>query len=167
MPELHQLTFDGAMLQRGFWLYVWEITLPDSTTCLYVGRTGDSSSPHAQSPFSRLTQHLGTNTKANALRRNLKARGVDANQCRSFELIAFGPILPEVEDPAHHPMARDRIASLEKALCDALHQSGYDVLNRVFCRKPLNQELWNIVGPAFTARFPNLSTHSSPSLADR
>lgn len=38
------VTLDGAMLRRGFWLYVWEITTPNGDKVLYVGRTGDSSS---------------------------------------------------------------------------------------------------------------------------
>jgi len=25
-PALHQLSLPGAMLARGFWLYVWEVT---------------------------------------------------------------------------------------------------------------------------------------------
>ena len=49
MPETFTVTLDGAMLRRGFWLYVWEITTPNGEKVLYVGRTGDSSSPNAQS----------------------------------------------------------------------------------------------------------------------
>ena len=41
--SLHQLAFDGALLARGFWLYVWEITPKDGGKVHYVGRTGDSS----------------------------------------------------------------------------------------------------------------------------
>lgn len=53
------VAFDGAFLRRGFWLYVWEVVAPDGAEYLYVGRTGDSSSPYAQSPFVRMGQHLG------------------------------------------------------------------------------------------------------------
>ncbi len=56
MLKTHYMKFDGALLERGFWLYVWEIT-GDSSHHVYVGRTGDSSSPHAQSPFKRIGQH--------------------------------------------------------------------------------------------------------------
>jgi hypothetical protein len=56
---LQQLSIPGALLERGFWLYVWEVLTEDGNTVLYVGRTGDSSSAHAQSPFNRLSQHLG------------------------------------------------------------------------------------------------------------
>lgn len=153
---LHHVTFAGGMLKRGFWLYVWEITLPDSCSCLYVGRTGDSSSPHAQSPFSRLTQHLGNNVRANALRRNLQKRGIDANDCQAFDLIAYGPILPETADMVAHQPSRNRVAGLEKALCDALRASGYDVLNTVTSRFQPYPELWQPVLAAFSNRFPKL-----------
>ncbi len=46
----YSMTFDGALLERGFWLYVWRI-IEGTRTVLYVGRTGDSSSPNASSPF--------------------------------------------------------------------------------------------------------------------
>jgi hypothetical protein len=51
--KAYAMSFDGALLGRGFWLYVWRIT-DDSRSALYVGRTGDSSSPHASSPFKRI-----------------------------------------------------------------------------------------------------------------
>ncbi len=44
--------FDGAFLRRGFWLYVWEVTVPNGATIVYVGRTGDSSSPNAQGDWA-------------------------------------------------------------------------------------------------------------------
>jgi len=37
-PSLHQLAFDGALLERGFWLYIWEITTKERETVHYVGR---------------------------------------------------------------------------------------------------------------------------------
>ena len=75
-PGLQTLTFDGAILQRGFWLYVWEITPAGAAPLYYVGRTGESSSTHAQSPFNRMGQHLGFKEASNALRRQLLAQGV-------------------------------------------------------------------------------------------
>ena len=84
-----------------------------------------------------------------------------------FDLVAFGPILPEVEDPTLHPASRDRIASLEKALCDALRECGYDVLNTVNCRKPLDGELWESVFTSFSSRFPGLKKLDRTSVARR
>ena len=53
----YQMAFNGEVLERGFWLYVWEIA-QGSQVHLYVGRTGDSSSARALSPFNRIGQHL-------------------------------------------------------------------------------------------------------------
>jgi hypothetical protein len=75
MPETFVVTLDGAMLRRGFYLYVWEITPPDGKKVLYVGRTGDSSSPNAQSLFNRLGQNLGTLATSSMVRNNLEKRG--------------------------------------------------------------------------------------------
>jgi hypothetical protein len=75
-PATHAFAFSGQLLQRGFWLYVWEIQPRDGATIYYVGRTGDSSSQNAQSPFNRMGQHLGFNVKSNILRRRLKNAGI-------------------------------------------------------------------------------------------
>ena len=60
---MQQVRFEGALLERGFWLYVWRVR-QESREVLYVGRTGDSSSRFAASPFSRLSQHLDIRPKA-------------------------------------------------------------------------------------------------------
>lgn len=72
MLQSYTMRFDGHLLNRGFWLYVWEIKGPQSHH-IYVGRTGDSSSPHASSLFKRIGQHLDhrPNAKGNALGRQL------------------------------------------------------------------------------------------------
>jgi hypothetical protein len=155
-PQLHRLSLPGALLARGFWLYVWSVVTGDGREVLYVGRTGDSSSANAQSPFTRLSQHLGSNKHANALRRHLNSRNIDPCSCRSFDMIAYGPILPEVDTKENHQPSRDKIAALEKALYDELVQAGYTVLNDVKCRKPLDAALWAEVREAFSARFPRV-----------
>src|SRR2546430_5631539 len=75
--ESYSIKFDGRVLERGFWLYVIDIFTPEGRR-LYVGRTGDSSSCNAGSPFSRIGQHLDcrANAKGNALARNLRAVGI-------------------------------------------------------------------------------------------
>lgn len=155
-PELHHLSLPGAMLARGFWLYVWEVTDNSGKEWLYVGRTGDSSSPNAQSPFSRLSQHLGSNQRGNALRRNLVRVGVDADGCRSFELTCYGPILPECASMEEHSPSRDIIAGLEKGLRDALHTAGYLLLNEVKSRHPIDELKMAEVLKAFSGRFSRL-----------
>jgi hypothetical protein len=155
-PALHQLEFDGALLARGFWLYVWEITTKDGGKVHYVGRTGDSSSLNAQSPFARLSQHLGWNEKSNALRRNLEAHKLIAEECQAFRLFACGPIFHESKSEVKHRHSRDVVAALEKALADAMHAAGYELLNEVKCRKALDPDLWREVAGTFGKHFQNL-----------
>ena len=158
-PALHQLSLPGAMLARGFWLYVWEVTDVSGEKWLYIGRTGDTSSPNAQSPFSRLSQHLSQNPKSNALRRNLVRAGVDADTCSSFDLFCYGPILAERPTVESHRPARDTIAGLEKGLRDALYNAGYRVLNEVKCKQPIEPILMGKVVAAFAKNFVKLNSH--------
>jgi hypothetical protein len=125
--DVCRMEFSGKLLKRGFWLYIWDIK--GDKRHLYVGRTGDSSSANASSPFRRIGQHLDTslNAKGNALGRRLKEAGVDPETC-TFEMIALGPIFEEQDTkPAHYPL-RDKTAALERALAEELKQRGYEVL---------------------------------------
>lgn len=153
----HELRFDGQLLQRGFWLYVWEVTPPTGKPMHYVGRTGDASSPNAQSPFARMSQHLGFAKTSMMLRKHLDARGVNPPSC-SFRLIAHGPILPEAECKTWevHRERRDVLAAMERVLCEELKAAGYDVLNTVSSRKVLNAEVYATVRAAFAAHFPSI-----------
>jgi hypothetical protein len=151
MLRSYGMRFDGNLLNRGFWLYVWEIKGPTSHH-VYVGRTGDSSSPHASSPFKRIGQHLdpAPNAKGNALRRHLERTGVNFNQC-SFEMIAIGPIWQEkITFDAHRPI-RDRMAALERAIADELRNRGYVVLGTHPRRgnpdAALLDEIWTLLNP--------------------
>ena len=90
--QSYGMRFDGHLLNRGFWLYVWEIK-GSLSHHIYVGRTGDSSSPHASSPFKRIGQHLdpAPNAKGNALGKQLKRSRAKYEE-GSFEMPAIGPI---------------------------------------------------------------------------
>ena len=157
MPAtIHKLTLPVPMIERGFWLYVWRIKAPDGKLLLYVGRTGDSSSKNASAPFSRMGQHLSTNDKANAIRRHLAKRNICPEDCISIELVAYGPRFLEAENWDDHTKRRDKVAALEKALADGLSSGGYDVLNKVNSRKPLDANLWAEVKEAFSKDFPCL-----------
>lgn len=126
--DICRMEFNGKLLKRGFWLYIWDIR-EDRKRHLYVGRTGDSSSPHASSPFRRIGQHLDSrlNAKGNALGRQLKTANIDPEVC-TFEMTAIGPIFEEQTSmPAHVPL-RDKTAALERGLADELKKRGYDVL---------------------------------------
>jgi hypothetical protein len=122
------IRFEGHVLNRGFWLYVIDIRGRQARH-LYVGRTGDSSSANAASPFSRIGQHLDsrTNAKGNALARNLAKVGLEPASC-DLEMIAIGPIYPEQLDFETHKPFRDRLAALEWGVAQALRQRGYSVL---------------------------------------
>jgi hypothetical protein len=162
-PATHEVRFTGGLLERGFWLYVWEITTPQNSQLHYVGRTGDSSSAHAQSPFNRIGQHLGFKKESNALRRHLRERGFDAEDC-SFCLLAYGPIFPEALHQEGHRESRDKIAAMEKALACAMVEAGYEVMNRVSCRFKLDELAFVEVRSAFEASFPKLGDSKVPSV---
>ncbi len=143
--EVHGLAFSGRLLQRGFWIYVWRITTPQEE-CLYVGRTGDSSSPNAASPFGRMGQHLDfrENAKGNAMMRHLRARGLDPTRC-NFQVAAVGPIFPEQQTRNDHDPYRDRVAALECALAKRLKKWGHDVLGSHASLKKLDHDLFEKV----------------------
>ena len=153
----YDLAFNGALLNRGFWLYVWEITLPGGANLYYVGRTGDSSSTNAQSPFNRMGQHLGFNARSNVLRRHLRRKDIDPERC-AFRLVAHGPVLKEATTRAGHLKARDRVAALEKALATAMAVADYDVINTINCRIELDAETFVGVRAAFAVHFKNLAS---------
>jgi transposase-like protein len=150
----------SQLLRRWFFLTCWN--WPCGAKVYYVGRTGDSSSRHAQSPFARLSQHLGSNKNSNSLRTNLKKKNLVAQECSAFQLFAHGPIFPEGRDDSQHKRFRDIVAALEKALAEAMDWAGYPMLNEVRCRKPLDPSAWRKVLPAFRKHFHALG-HSHPS----
>lgn len=125
-----KVSFDGAILQRGFWLYAWRIT-HKKREVFYVGRTGDSSSRYAASPFSRLSQHLDVrpNATANMLLRHVRKLGFAPLECK-YDLVAFGPIFAEQGNLEDHRKYRDRIAPLETALAVLLREANYEVIGK-------------------------------------
>jgi hypothetical protein len=154
--RLLKLTFSPDLLRRGFWLYVWNISLRTGPNVYYVGRTGGSSSLKAQSPFSRVSGHLGPNKHANALRRHLAKHQIEFDDCDQLELVAVGPLFPEAGGEAEHRTRGDKTAALERDLCDAMRAAEYRVLNNVSCRIPTDAALWATVRERFADRFPKL-----------
>jgi predicted DCC family thiol-disulfide oxidoreductase YuxK len=153
------------MLKRGFWLYVWRVETPQGEM-LYVGRTGDNSSPHATAPYTRMGQHLGSIKTQNALRQHLRKKGLQPEDCTSFHLVSHGPIYPEVEHApglnraelmAKHLPLRDMVGAMEKALAEELKQAGYQVLNSVRWKHPHDPAIWETVRAAFAEHFPKLA----------
>jgi len=151
----HTLTLPAAMLKRGFWLYVWRVEGPEGIY-LYVGRTGDSSSPNAKPPYQRMGQHLGHQKNQNALRKYLERRGIKPERCHTFHLVAHGPLFPQAVDMNSHKRPRNIVAALEKALAVALIEAGYEVMNKVNSRMPLDRKRFAQARRAFAAAFPKL-----------
>ena len=158
-PVTHEFAFGGAILERGFWLYVWDIATQGNDHLYYIGRTGDSSSNNAQSPFNRMAQHLGINKNSNVLRRRLEKLGIEANKC-AFRLVAYGPILEEAKTLEQHRNRRDRIAAVEKALADTMTEAGYKVINLVHGCTQLDIEAFAKVRVAFAKHFEKLLQRS-------
>lgn len=166
MPATHCLTLPGAMLRRGFWLYVWRVEDAEGDEWLYIGRTGDNSSPHASAPYTRMGQHLGTMKNQNALRARLKDKGIEAEDCRNFHLVSHGPLYPEVAKAegldrdtlmALHRPFRDEVGAYERDLALALKEAGYRVLNTVKCKWSGNPARWLEIRAAFAHHFPRLA----------
>jgi hypothetical protein len=158
------LNLPGKMLARGMWLYVWRVETPEGEM-LYVGRTGDSSSPHATARYTRMGQHLGFSKAANSLRRLLTENSIAPEECAHYELISHGPVYAEIglkegqlrdEQMQLHKPVRDKMAGLEKKLRDALNDSGYRVLNTVHSKKEYAKDGWNEVLEAFSKHFPKM-----------
>lgn len=163
-PSTWKMTLPGPMLQRGFWLYVWQVETPKGEM-LYVGRTGDNSSPHATAPYTRMGQHLGFQKTQNALRKQLAKRGVDPEECGAFHLISHGPIYPEIEKTEgadrkvlmeRHTPLRNLVGAMEKALAEELAAAGYDVMNEVKWSHPHDEAVWTAAREAFAEHFPKL-----------
>ena len=102
-------------------------------------------------------QHLGTNKRSNALRRHLEERCIQPEACDSFEMIAYGPLFPEAQDQPVHNEQRDKVAALERELAETLTCVGYNVLNKVSSKKPLDSDLWVQVRKAFLVHFPEMA----------
>jgi hypothetical protein len=123
---------------------------------LYVGRTGDNSSPFASPPYQRVGQHLGSHKTQNQLRKHLAKQGFLPEDCSRFKFIAHGPLFEQQTDMEKHRGPRDKVAALEKKLAETLVGVGYKVLNSVKCKAPLDNKMWGRVRAAFAIHFRKL-----------
>ena len=164
-PSTHTLNFDGPMTRRGFWLYVCRIiTSDEEEESLYVGMNGDSSSKNASSPFTRMGQHLGNNHNNNQIRKHLRDKHeIEPETCTTFEMVAHGPFFSESDTWLEHKKSRDIVAAMEKALADALHCGGYEVVSTNNSKKHLDDDLWNEVRAAFACHFDQICLASKHS----
>ncbi len=120
----------------------------------YVGRTGDKSSGVSQSPFDRFSKHLGSNKNNNALLRHLEKHCIIPERC-TFRFHAFGPLF--TDSTADHGQLCDLVSGLEKALAEDMKASGYELLNQIHCRKPIDQRWRRKMLAHFKSSFPKLA----------
>ena len=128
--QSYVVSFDGRLLDRGFWLYVWRVRASNREVW-YVGRTGDNPSHNAASPFGRLSQHLDLRpaATANMLVRNLRGCGMNASKC-TFRLLSIGPLFPEQDTLEKHKPLRDKTALLEAELAEFVRSTGRTVIGK-------------------------------------
>lgn len=151
-----RMKFDGALLQRGFWIYVWRVS-QGADVYVYVGRTGDSSSPNASSPFNRIGQHLDfrSNAKGNSLSKRLKEAGIVPASC-SFEMVAIGPLFPEADSMETHRPVRDQVGAVENALATLLRGGGYTVLGKHSSKAAVDHVMMRGITEIVDREFPNV-----------
>lgn len=151
--RIHRVSFDGSLLERGFWLYAW-LLKNGVEKAVYVGRTGDSSSQFAASPFSRLSRHLDVrpSATANMLLRQVKKLGWNPFNCQ-YELVAFGPIFPEQTELDLHRSKRDIIAPLETELASLFRGEGFNVVGSHGKQRPTDKFLSDQIAAAFHKAF--------------
>ena len=142
--KTHEMKFEGELLSRGFWLYVWEVNNKGKLQ-YYIGRTGDSSSIKASSPFVRSARHLdfSPNAKGNTLLRQLGTRLTrqQISKCK-FRLIAVGPLFKESKRLPLHRRRRDVLAALESKVAKHFQEKkGRDVIGSHNTRKSCTSKL--------------------------
>jgi len=142
--------FSGEISKRGFWIYIYKIN-NNNSDYYYVGRTGDSSSVNAGSPFRRMLSHFSNNKKDNALTRNLNEAGILIEES-NFKLYSFGPLYPEQDCWDEHKVYRDLTASVEFLVSESLKDNGYNVIGTHGMRHPvLTEETLSIAKEIVTA----------------
>jgi hypothetical protein len=129
--KISRMSFDGALLERGFWIYAIRILEESGKRYLYIGRTGDNSSKNAGSPFQRIVNHLNLSpsAKANSLTRLIRQNDIAPARC-TFRLAAVGPLFPEQPDFESHKPFRNRMTAVEKEVADYFASKGYVLLGK-------------------------------------
>jgi hypothetical protein len=122
------MSFDGALLERGYWIYTILIYHKSGKATLYIGRTGDEAVKKAAAafPFQRIGEHLNyrPSAKPNTVKECLDPEKFPEYQIR---LIAAGPLLPKQKDSNSHRRCRDKMKALEKSVADYFRSKGYYV----------------------------------------
>jgi hypothetical protein len=141
--DLFKVKFSGKTLERGFWIYVVQITNPNGQKYFYVGMTGDSSSLNAASLFVRIGRHLDTKEKAkgNTLFKSIR----EEKQLwpflykLDFEIIGFY-LQGEIRE--NYGRIRSEISHLEDKLHKDLEKEGYKILGSKWEKNPIIYDYW-------------------------
>lgn len=134
--KTYELKINGNIMKRGFWIYSYKIFDKNNNIFFYIGRTGDSSSLNASSPFNRMLNHFGNNRHSNSLKRNLVKHNIDINEC-SFVLNCFGPFFEEANNKEEHYLKRDYTSSIEIQVANLLNNNGYKVIGTHQMKDPI------------------------------
>jgi hypothetical protein len=125
------MSFDGAILERGYWIYAILIYHKSGEVKLYIGRTGDNTFKFSAVgfPFQRIGEHLNfrPSAKMNTLKQCFDLKKFSEYQVR---LIAVGPLFPVQKDSDSHIHYRNIMTALEKYVADYFVSRGYDVLGQ-------------------------------------
>ncbi|WP_417693431.1 hypothetical protein [Roseibium sp.] len=121
---------------------------------------------------------MGYAKTQNALRRHLIGRSITPEECREFDLVAHGPIHPEIEKPVDychddkaanaalmkvHKPIRNIVGAMEKRLAEDLSAAGYEMMNTVHWKPTILDAEWQPIRDAFAEKFPKLK--QAPRLA--
>ena len=140
--KISRMFFDGAILERGYWVYAILIYHKSDKMCLYIGRTGDEAKKNAAaaSPFQRIGEHLNyrPSAKPNTVKKCLGSNKFPEYQIR---LIAVGPLFPKQKDSDSHVRYRDKMKALEKSVADHFISKGYYVPGKHYDSNAKDSEL--------------------------
>lgn len=140
--KISRMTFDGPLLERGFWLYALLICHKSGKKHLYIGRTGDEAVKKAAtaSPFQRIGEHLNFRPSA---KMNTVKQCFDSKKFAEYKvrLIAVGPLFPVQKDSESHIHYRNKMKALEKSVADYFLSKGYDVPGKHYDNDAKDSEL--------------------------
>lgn len=100
---------------------------------------------------------LRSTAKGNSLVRQLRARGVEPEEC-AYQLCAIGPLFDEEQSMPSHKPIRDEVGTIECCLAKHLRDRGYDVLGTHHQSGVLNEVLFDQVCEVMDTQFQSILT---------
>jgi hypothetical protein len=81
-------------------------------------------------------------------------------------MAAIGPLWGEALDSIEHSRIRDKVAGLESGLEKSMTESGYEVMNKVKSRKPVDESLLQEIIGKLSHEFPLLKMRRAQGTED-